>query len=197
MKAQVRLVAALAVAAMATVGLSGCQLKVGQAAYVNKTSISESEVGSYVTADAPAPASGSIGAKTFVVQELVKRLVLNDLAQAIGKVPSDSDLASLHDTALSSVFQTTVSGAQADAQLRSAAASKGLKPSFDALYVRNVELSTAIGDYLQSASTGAQAALQKKLNAIRVRLNPRYGTWNVNNLAVNDTTLPSWLKNAS
>jgi hypothetical protein len=196
-KARVRLAALAAVAALATVGLSACQLKAGEAAYVNKTSISESEVGSYVNVDAPAPDSGSIGAKSFVVQELVKKTVLNDLAQEIGKVPSDSDLSTLHDTALSQVFQTTVSGAAADSQLRSAAASKGLKPSFDSLYIRNVELSTAIGDYLQSASTTAQANLQKKLGEMKVRLNPRYGTWSLNNLAVDGTTMPSWLKSAS
>ena len=194
-KARVRLVALAAVLA-ATAGLTACQVKVGQAALVDKTSISETSVGSYVDADAPAAASATIGAKSFVVQELIKRVVLNELAQSIGKVPSDSDLSSLHDTALSQVFQSTVTGAAADAQLRTAASGKGLKPAFDALYIRNIELSTAIGDYLQNATSAGQASVQKKLSDIKVRLNPRYGTWSLNNLQVDDTTMPSWLKNA-
>src|ERR1700760_2683651 len=118
------------------VGLSACQTKVGQAAVIGNTSISESDVGSYVEANAPAPASGSIGPKAFVVQELVKKLVLAKLSLALGsRGPRDEGLAPLHDSALSQVFQTTVSGAAADKQLRDAAAQKGLKPSFDALYI--------------------------------------------------------------
>ena len=196
-RASTRLVI-LAAAAFIIVGLSACQTKVGQAALVGKTSISETEVGSYVEADAPAPASGSIGAKAFVVQELVKKAVLAKLSLVIGtRVPTDQALATLHDSALSQVFQTTVSGAAADKELRDAAAQKGLKSSFDALYVHNVELSTAIGSYLQNATSGQQAALQSSLSKIKVKLNPRYGTWSMNNLAVDDTAMPSWLKSAS
>ncbi len=193
-----RLVVLAAAAALMLVGVTACQTKVGQAAVIGKTTISETEVGSYVEADAPAPASGSIGAKAFAAQELVKKVVLAKLSLVIGtRVPSDEALATLHDTALSQVFQTTVSGADADKQLRAAAAQKGLKPAFDALYIHNIELSTAIGEYLQNATTAQQAALQKSLSSIHVKLNPRYGTWSLDNLAVDDTTMPSWLKSAS
>jgi hypothetical protein len=193
-----RRVAALAAVAAVVATVSACDVKVGQAAYVGNTSISETDVASYVEVDAPAPETGSISAKSFAAQELVKRVLLDELSHDIGgKLPTDAQLSTLHDSALSQVFQTTVSGADADAQLRSAAAQKGLKPKFDGLYIHNIELSTAIGTYLQSASTDEQNRLQKAIDGIKVKLNPRYGTWSTSNLQVNEPASPSWLKSAS
>jgi hypothetical protein len=187
------------VAAMVVVcvGLSACQVKVGKAAYIDKTSISENQVGDYVEANATTPPAGAIGAKTFVTQELVKRVILDKLATAIGGIPSDADLASLHDTALSTAFGAQVAGAEADTQLRAAVAERGLKPSFDMLYTRNIELSTAIGDYLQSATTEQQQKVQTAISRIKVRVNPRYGSWSTNNLALNGEAVPSWLRKTS
>ncbi len=96
-----------------------------------------------------------------------------------------------------SVVDYSCSGRRSRLLENSAAAQKGLKPTFDTLYIHNIELSTAIGEYLQSASTAQQAALQKSLSAIHVKLNPRYGSWSLDNLAVDDPATPSWLKSAS
>jgi hypothetical protein len=193
-----RTVAVLAAAAAMVVGLSACQVKVGQAAYVDKIAISESDVASYVSVTAADPGANSISAKSFAVQELIKNVLLARLARDIGgTLPSDSDLSTLHDSALSQVFSQQISGADADKQLRIAADQKGLRPKFDALYVHNIELSTAIGSYLQSASADEQGRLQKDINAIKVKLNPRYGTWSSNNLQVTGATSPSWLCSAT
>lgn len=187
-------IAVLTASAALVVGLSACDVKVGHAAWVGPTSISETDVASYVEVDATDQGAGSLSAKSFAAQELIKNILLGDLAGDIGTVPSDANLATLHDSALSQVFNQQISGADADKQLRQAAAQKGLKPKFDALYVHNIELSTAIGSYLQSASADEQAKLQQELNAIDVTLNPRYGTWSSSDLQVNGPTAPSWLK---
>jgi hypothetical protein len=194
-RARTRAVAVLAAVAALTVSLSACQIKAGQAAFVDKSSISETEVASYVNVDAPPPSSGNPGAKTIVVEQLVQRDVLDQVATTLGSVPTDSELAGLHDSVLSTLFQTTVSGQAADAQLVVALNKAGIKASFAPIYIRNAELSSAVSSFLQNASTDVQNQIQAKVAKIDVRINPRYGTWDSSNLAV-DTYTPSWLKSA-
>ncbi len=195
MRARTRAVAVLAAVAALTVSLSACQIKAGQAAFVDKTSISETDVASYVKVDAPPPTAGNPGAKAIVVEQLVQREVLDKLADTLGSVPTDSELAGLHDSVLSTLFQTTVSGEAANAQLVVALNKAGIKASFAPIYIRNAELSSAISSFLQNASTDVKNQVQAEVSKIDVRINPRYGTWDKDNLAV-DTYTPSWLKSA-
>jgi len=184
----------LVTAVLVTGGLSACQVKVGKAAFVDNTTITENEVNRYVEPTAAAPDGSSPGPKTLATQELVKQVILNELAGVIGHLPSDSDLATLHDSALSTAFNAQVEGADADKQLRAAVAERGLKPNFDALFTRNAELSTAIEGYLQSAGSDQQQKLRSAITAMKVRVNPRYGTWSTNNLALDGGAVPSWLR---
>jgi hypothetical protein len=185
----------LAAAGLLAAGLSACQVKAGKAAYVGDQTITENTVNTYIEPTAKPQDVGVVGAKTFATQELIKRVILNKLADGIGGIPSDQDLASLHDAALSSAFGSKVSGADADSQLREAVAQRGLKPSFDALFTRNVELSAAIGDYLQSATAEQQQQVQDAIDKISVKVNPRYGTWSTNNLQLDGQAVPGWLRN--
>jgi hypothetical protein len=188
-----RAITALAAAAVLVSALTACQSKVGGAAFVGSTKITESQVAGYVDVNAPAPASGDPGPKALVVQELAKRLVFAKVVAALGSAPTDDDLASYHDSALSTLFGSQVSGAQADADLRQAAAKEGLKPSFDAVYLHNAELNAALSAYAQSASAADVTKINKVVTDTKVTINPRYGTWDPKQIGLAATTSPSWL----
>lgn len=186
-----RLVGLAVVAVSATVlatGLSACSTKVGAAGVVDGTRISESDVNDYVVPGGTNPPQ----AKSFVLTFLVKEKLYESYLSTRGGIPSDAQLASLHDSAVAGVLSSSLgTGAAADAQIDTVLTNAGVKTSFRPTILRSAELETkAFADLGKSAADFFAAV---RAADIKVSISPLYGSWNLDQQDVAAATAPNFL----
>jgi hypothetical protein len=196
-------VAALAGLALAAGGLTACDSKVGQAAIVDGHRISESDLGVYVTPAGPSPsvlaaasaASQHVYPKTEVVQLLVQQQIFERALAKHGGVPSEGELAKLHDQAASTFLGTQLTGAQLDRYLAKQQGSYGYSSKYAQLLLRTVELEGALAVKVRARSLADLTAAVAKLH-LTVQVNPRYGKWTPSTLSLGspDSNVPDFLK---
>jgi hypothetical protein len=164
---RVRWLAAAALCALGALTLAGCDSKIGTAAVVNGSKISESDVSRYLdpAADDASPA------RSTALQYQIEQKVLSTA------LPSDDTLAKGHDQALSNLFNGQLSGDQANQALAKVLAQNGLKASFGEVLIRTVELENAYSQAI-NASQAQDAVAELAKQHIPVSVNPRYGSWN-------------------
>ncbi|PZS31378.1 MAG: hypothetical protein DLM58_11930 [Pseudonocardiales bacterium] len=198
--AAVGLIAALA---LVMGGLSGCDSKVGQAAIVGGHRISESDLSKYLTPTGPSPsvlaaaskANQGVYPKTEVIQILVQQKLFELTLAKNGGVPTDGELASLHDQAAATFLGTQLKGAAFDSYLKSVEGNYGYGSQYAQALLRTIELEAALVVKIKAQSIQDVAAAVNKLN-ITVQINPRYGKWSPENLSIGapSATLPSFIK---
>ncbi|MDQ2838538.1 MAG: hypothetical protein M3Y42_12525 [Actinomycetota bacterium] len=175
---KIRSLAVLPVLALGCLSLVGCDSKAGSAAVVGGTKISESDLASYLPANAPAiPTNNgqtSTPARIFVLQLLVQNRVFPLLLAAGGKPVTDAEL----DAAKSNILQ-----GQPEQALIDQIAKVGLKAKFEQVYLRNQELTSFLQKNLTTAKQ-QQAALAGVKG--KVSINPRYGSWDDQSVALVD-----------
>jgi hypothetical protein len=162
----------LLVAAVAVLGLAGCQTKTGAAAVVGGSRVTEKDVSDYLVADGANPAR----AKLFVLTFLVKERLYSQYLAGHGGVPSAADLAETHDDAVSTFLsQDLGTGAAADAQIDKALVAAGVKAS-----LRPTVLRAAGYEYTALTKINKQADqffATVGSAGIKVSISPRYGSW--------------------
>lgn len=170
-----RAVIALPVVAVAVLGLSACDTKVGAAAVVNGQRVSEQTLNKYLTPNAqPIPGStgGSTPARQFVLTALVRIQVFQRLLDVTGGQPSNTDLAAAKATLLQG---------GSEQELTQSVAKTGLDASFAQAYLRQLELLAVLQTRFKSNSDVAAAEQKADLH---VSISPRYGTWDATALSL-------------
>ncbi|HEY7049784.1 MAG TPA: hypothetical protein VH373_21385 [Jatrophihabitantaceae bacterium] len=184
---RVRLVGTGVIAALALAGLSACSsTHAGAAAFVGGDRIAEGDVSQYVVPGftVPTDSSNQEPPRVFALDSMVRtRLMTQLLDKSLGGVPSDAELASLHDQALATAFNIQGTGAEADATVRQVLDQHGVKQSFAPTFVKDAELLLAV-----IAKTNAQQ-LSDISNAVKkadipVSVNARYGAWSPENVSI-------------
>jgi hypothetical protein len=175
--AKVRSLAVLPAVAVACLAMTACETKVGTAAVIGDSRISETQVNDYLTANAQ-PIQGSQGqstpARLFVLRTLVRNAVVPRLLTVTGGSPSASDLAKARQQLLAGTTESDLSR-----QLTQV----GLVPKFADPYLQGQEMLT----FLQSRiTTQAQLDAAVKQANLHVSVSPRYGAWNPAALSVSD-----------
>lgn len=182
---KLRILTTAVAATLAVAGLAGCRTNVGTAATVSGHKISESDVSNWVRPEGPSSAvvqnaqsSGqTVSPRSEVLQYLVQEQIFeNALRKETGGVPSDGQLAALHDEAASTLLGTSLGGGELDSRLRQGLLGSGIDPSFSKVFLRVQELEYAIIVRNQLSQMNQLVALLKKSGAT-VRISPRYGTW--------------------
>ena len=186
---RLRLVGTGIVAALALAGLSACSsTNAGAAAFVGSDRIAEGDVSQYVVPGFAMPtdsnSSNQEPPRVFALDSMVRtRLMAQLLDKSLGGVPTDAQLASLHDQALATAFNIQGTGPEADATVRQLLEQHGVRPSFAPTFVKDAELLLAV-----IAKTNAQQ-LSDIANAVKkadipVRVNARYGAWSPQNVSI-------------
>ena len=188
-------------AALVLAGLSACSSsKAGAAAFVGDHRIDEADVNTYVVPGFTVPSANAqqqqqqqtpprvIALNSLIQVELMTQL----LDKSLGGVPSEAELAALHDEALATVFGIQQTGQDADAALRDLVARSGLKESFVPVVVQQGELTMAVVKKINAQRQSDIANAVKKAG-IPVTVNPRYGSWSVADAAISGPVLPSFL----
>lgn len=178
---KIRSLAVLPALALACLGLTGCDSKAGSAAVVNGTKISESDLASYLTANAqPVTSTDGNGNSTttppkiFVLQYLVRNQIFALLLANAGSPVTQAQLDAGRTAALSGTN---------DANLTNQITGLGLKPKFEDVVVRDRELLDLIqANGKLTSNAQITAALANVKNAVSI--NPRYGSWNSMTVAV-------------
>ncbi|MGN6609417.1 MAG: hypothetical protein ACTHMS_20710 [Jatrophihabitans sp.] len=193
---------------IACFGLTSCRTNVGVAARVDGHTISESALDGYLTAEGPDAATlaqaqqsgGSVQPKTLALQFLLgEQVYAAALRSTPGGVPSDSELAKLHDEAAQRLLQAQATGSTLDAEFSQQLVKFGLKASLLKVILRQAELADA---YVNREKIGSAQELTSKVAALKipVTVNPRYGTWQATTLQLDSAPtagLPSYLRAAS
>jgi hypothetical protein len=166
-------------------GLAGCRTNVGTAATVNGHRITESDVNKYLTPtgiDATLAANARQNKQTLssprsqILQYLVQEQVFERTLASFGKVPSDGELAGLHDEAASVLLQTDLAGDELDARIKQGLPNSGISAKFTSVFLRVQELEYAIIKTKQLTQQPELLALIKKAG-VTVSVGARYGTW--------------------
>jgi hypothetical protein len=190
---KLRTLAALAALAVAGLGLTGCDSKAGTAAVVNGNRITETQLSDYLAPNAQPinvsdGAGGSFGvpARVFVLQYLIRDQVFPLLLSNAGSSVTADQLSADRADAIA-----TLAGDEATLQKQVAQA--GLKPRFEAVMVRQQELTDLVGKKLttQQQLTDAIAKIKDA-----VSVNPRFGSWDKASLRIVDLSkkqLPAML----
>jgi hypothetical protein len=194
---RLRHVVACGLAALALAGLSACSTKAGAAAFVEDHRINESDVNTYLV-----PGFTVASGNTQQQQTPPRVIALNSLIQvqlmtqlldkSLGGVPSETELAALHDEALATVFGVQQTGQDADAALRDLVTRSGLKESFVPVVVQQGELTMAVIKKVNAQRQSDIADAVKKAG-LTVTVNPRYGSWSVANAAITGSAQPNFL----
>ncbi|MFL6164091.1 MAG: hypothetical protein ACJ74U_17960 [Jatrophihabitantaceae bacterium] len=173
-----RWLVAVALCALGALTLTGCDSKIGTAAEVNGSKISESDVARYLD---PAAESAS-QARNLALQYQIREKLFNTALQRKHAVPSDADLRQLHDVAVSNLLGQQLSGADADQKLHAAMAQNGLKESFADVLTRSFELELY---YAKQINANQESAVISDLDKqkIPVQVNPRFGSWDTSTFA--------------
>jgi hypothetical protein len=162
-------------------GVSACRVQPGAAAFVGDDKISESELSGYLNESAPATdTSGGTDPRTLVLSSLIREKLWTAYLDANGGVPSDSALAANRDAALAQAFRSGT--APNDQQLRDALEQIGVSASFAPVFTRESELLYAVVEKLTASNPNADVAKIITDAAPKVRLSPRYGTWDSSSL---------------
>jgi hypothetical protein len=195
-------VAVTASLALAAGGLSACQTKVGQAAIVDGHRISESELNGFVAPAGPSPsvlsaasaAGQSVIPKTSVIQILVQQRLFENTLANNGGVPSEADLAKLHDQVAAAFLGTQLTGSQLDAYLAATEGSFGYSAKYAQALLRTVELEGALAVKIKAQSLQDISAAVNKLHP-KVQVNPRYGKWEPATLSIGgpSSSIPDFL----
>lgn len=173
-----RWLAAAALCALGALTLTGCDSKIGTAAVVDHSKISESDVSRYLD---PAAEDAS-RARDLSLQYQLREKLFTVALRRKNALPSDAELQKLHDQALSNLLGQQVSGAQADATLRASMKQNGLRPSFADELVRSFELELTYARVIK-ADQESQVAADLAKQKIPVSVNPRYGSWDTSTFA--------------
>jgi hypothetical protein len=197
---KLRIVTVAVAATLAVTGLAGCRTNVGTAASVGGQRITESKVNGFLTPQGPDKSTSqngqTVSPRAQVLQVLVQEKVFERTLQSIRpdhSVPSAGQLAALHDAAANVLLQTSLTGAALDKALRQGLPHSGIKTSFADTYLRVQELEYSIIKAKRLTRLPELLALIKKAR-VHVSVNPRYGTWDIKNLAVNTAgSIPSYL----
>jgi hypothetical protein len=187
---RIRSLAVLTALALGCLSLTACDSKAGTVAVVNGSRISESQLASYLTANAkPISATASDGtpisvpARTFVLQYLIRNEVFPLLLARTGSPATESQLAAGRASAIGGDEQS----------LLNQIAAVGLKPKFEQVLLRDRELVALVGKKLTTQQQVTDA-LAKVKNLVTV--NPRFGSWDEASLSLIDLSrkqLPSVL----
>lgn len=175
---RMRWLAAAAVCALGVLSLTGCDSKIGTAAVVNGSKISESDVSRYLD---PAADDASHGRDLSLEWQIREELFTVALRKK-NALPSDAELGKLHDQALSNLLGQQVSGDQGDQALRSSMKQNGLKENFADKLVRAFELELSYANATK-AQQESQVITDLAKQKIPVSVNPRYGSWNTSTFA--------------
>lgn len=175
---RMRWLAAAAVCALGALSLTGCDSKIGTAAVVNGNKISESDVSRYLDPAADNVSQGRDLSLEWQIREELFTVAL----QKKHALPSDADLAKLHDQAISNLIGQQASGEQADQALRSSMKQNGLKENFADKLIRSFELELSYAKATKAQQESQVAADLAKQN-IAVSVNPRYGSWDTSKFA--------------
>jgi predicted small secreted protein len=198
-----RVLGAIAVLAAAATLLTSCRTNVGVAATVNGHRISETTVNKYVTQEGADPSLAAQAKaqgqplptpKPFVLQILVLDNLFEHTLAANGGVPSDGQLAAVHDKAAQAFLQTSAAGRQVEREEGTNLHRIGVSTSFAPILVRAIELNyVLVEERLKSVSLGA--AINKA--GAKVSVSPRYGAWDAKSLSLkySDTDgVPGYLR---
>jgi hypothetical protein len=174
---------AVAGAALALVGLAGCDSKVGTAAVVGGRHISDSDVSRYLTPQSkPFTIQSSSGTpstivpRSYVLSVLIRDEVLTrTLTATKGGMPSQSTLASTEQ-------QLTQGASEADQQKQYT--QYGFTPAFAAVDLRDTTLEEILAQRV--GATSSAAPLLKAINKqhVTVSVSGRYGTWDASTLSL-------------
>jgi hypothetical protein len=107
-------------------------------------------------------------------------------------VPSQSQLAVLHDEALSFQYGIQQKGSEADDALSGAFTKSGLKQAFLPTFLNQIELTQAVIRKINAHQPSDLAAAVNKLS-IPVSVNARYGTWDAKQASLGSATHPDFL----
>ncbi len=176
--------------ALACVLLASCRTNVGVAAHVNGSTITESQVGKYISSSGVDTAyaaqlqqqgTSAAPSRTVVLQLLIQDQLFDRALATNGGVPSQGVLA-----ALSQRSRTLLSGggpAPTNAQLRTELAKAGITASFLPQFLDAIEKEYLLVQRLGLTQQSQLAAVVKKAGA-DVTVSPRYGTWKPDQLAI-------------
>lgn len=189
--ARPRTLAAAVAVIVSLAGLTACRTNVGDAAAVGGRAIPVSQVDRYTLPGGPdaatkarAKQAGSdLSPKAQVLQVLVQEQVFERTLKAKSAVPTEAQLASLHDRAAGQLLQTSLTGAKFDNALRKGLTQNGVRPSFRSHFLRMLELEVALIVASRATSLAQLAATVARYGG-KVSVNPRYGAWDPANLAL-------------
>jgi hypothetical protein len=196
---RLRHVLAIGLAALVLAGLSACSTsKAGTAAFVGDHRINEADVNTYVVPGFTVPTDSTqqqqqTPPRVIALNSLIQvQLMTQLLDKSLGGVPSETELAALHDEALATVFGIQQTGADADAALRDLVTRSGLKESFVPVVVQQGELTMAVVKKINAQRQSDIAKAVQKAG-IPVTVNPRYGSWSTTNAAISGPVQPNFL----
>lgn len=201
---KLRILGAALAATLTVTGLASCRTNVGTAAVVNGHRITESDVTDYLTPTGPDPSyaaqaeqSGQslVPPRTQILQVLIyEQLFERALAKTHnGNVPSEGEIAALHDKAAASIMQTPLTGNALDRELRRELPKQGIEADFVPTLLRFEELEYAVVTDNKISSSDQLVAVLKRSGA-RVRVGARYGTWDTATLSLDGKpVVPAYL----
>ncbi len=179
----------LLTALLAVVGLTGCQTKSGAAAVVDGQRISESSIAKNLVGSG----DGTTNARTFVLTYVIKERLFAAYLASTGKVPTDAELAAVHDDAVNQVLSSSLgTGAAADKLIDTVLAKEGIAVGFRSTVVRSAELEELVIKAVYKTSA-AQFYGDVNKAGIKVSVSPRYGSWDQSTLTLQDAATPSFL----
>jgi hypothetical protein len=193
----VRAGVALAVAALAATVLSACQSKVGTAAYVGSTRITESTVGSYVDRDAAVTTDSSSGQvdnpKAEVLTTLVRTAIVDQIFKTLpGNHPTASELDAARTSVLSQLGISSVTA------LENQAKPAGFTTAYATAFIDEQAKIIALTADLKDPGDGTAVAKAIAKQHLKISVSPRYGVWDPSQLTVGSSpSLPSFLTTAS
>lgn len=194
----------LAAAVLALGALAACQTKVGQAAVVGGHAISDSQVASYITRTGPSAAVISAAQqqgqtlpppRLEAASTLIQQQLFTVALDRTGSVPTQAQLAALHDETVQRFFQSSLKGDEFDQALVKQAEQYGFTAGFAPLVVRSAELEDAYANRIKATSTSDLISALSKL-AIPVSVSGRYGSWDLKSLSLStdeQAGLPSFI----
>jgi hypothetical protein len=170
-------------AALAVLGLAGCDSNVGTAAVVGGRHISDSDVSQYLTPQAKpfSIQSGSGGSSTIVPRSYVLGVLIRDevltrtLAATKGGMPSQSELTSTEQ-------QLTQGASEQDQQKQYT--QYGFTPAFAAIDLRDTTLEAILARRVGATNDAGPLLKAVKKQHVTISVSGRYGTWDPNTLSL-------------
>jgi hypothetical protein len=173
----------VAAAALVVAGLAACSDNHGAAALVSDTRIADNTITKYVTKEGPdADKANQVSPRVFVLDQLIPQEIFTQALERTGGVPTDAELAALHDDAISTLLQ--VSPQDYEKNLAAEIKAYGLAPSVAELNVHQLELEWA---YIMRTKVSNPTELNAELAKLKipVTVNASYGDWDAASLRLN------------